>query len=239
MLDAGDGVSDRAEELAEALVGEQEATSRAMNQIDILNQQISALRRQIAALESALEASEARDRESQARIADLGSRLNVALAQRVQELARFRSDFFGRLRQILGDRDDIPHRRRPLRLPVGSPLPPPPRLSRVARGTATRARPRRRRDSRTRPGNPARYRLGAARRWPYGRPPDRDGAGFPSNWYLSSARAIEVVEYLIEAGVPPENLLAAGFGEFQPIDTGDTDEAYARNRRIEFKLTER
>ena len=73
----------------------------------LLNQQISALRRQIAALEDALEASEDQDRESQTKIADLGKRLNVALAQRVQELNRYRSDFFGRLREILSDRSDI------------------------------------------------------------------------------------------------------------------------------------
>ena len=81
--------------------------SEAQAQIDILNQQIAALRRQLAALEAALDASEARDKESQARISDLGQRLNVALAQKVQELARYRSDFFGRLRQILGARQDI------------------------------------------------------------------------------------------------------------------------------------
>ena len=75
--------------------------------MELLNQQISALRRQISALEGALDASEERDRESQTKIADLGRRLNVALAQRVQELARYRSDFFGRLREILGDRPDI------------------------------------------------------------------------------------------------------------------------------------
>ena len=62
---------------------------------------------------------------------------------------------------------------------------------------------------------------------------------FPSNWALSAARAIAVVQYLISKGVPPQRLVAAGFGEFQPLDLGDTDEAYARNRRIELKLTER
>jgi chemotaxis protein MotB len=81
--------------------------SEAQAKVDILNQQIAALRRQLAALETALEASEARDRESQARISELGQRLNLALAQKVQELARYRSDFFGRLRQILGNRQDI------------------------------------------------------------------------------------------------------------------------------------
>ena len=82
-------------------------TARALAQVDILNQQISALRKQLAAIQDALDASQTSDRESQAKIADLGQRLNVALAQKVQELSRYRSDFFGRLRQILGARPDI------------------------------------------------------------------------------------------------------------------------------------
>ena len=65
------------------------------------------------------------------------------------------------------------------------------------------------------------------------------GGQFKSNWDLSAARAIAVVQYLISKGVPPQRLVAAGFGEFQPIDTGTTEDAYRRNRRIEFKLTER
>jgi chemotaxis protein MotB len=64
-------------------------------------------------------------------------------------------------------------------------------------------------------------------------------AQFPSNWALSASRAIAVVQTLVSRGVPPQHLLAAGFGEFQPLDLGTTDEAYARNRRIELKLTER
>jgi chemotaxis protein MotB len=62
---------------------------------------------------------------------------------------------------------------------------------------------------------------------------------FPSNWELSSARAISVVRQLIAQGVPPNRLVAAGFGEFQPVDRGDTEDAYRRNRRIELKLTEK
>jgi chemotaxis protein MotB len=62
---------------------------------------------------------------------------------------------------------------------------------------------------------------------------------FKSNWELSAARAISVVQYLISKGVEPQRLMAAGFGEFQPIDTGTTEDAYRKNRRIEFKLTER
>ena len=86
---------------------EKAATARAIAQIEILNQQISALRRQLAALESALDVSEKKEKDAQMNIADLGQRLNVALAQRVQELSRYRSDFFGKLRDILGNRPDI------------------------------------------------------------------------------------------------------------------------------------
>src|SRR5215212_11202875 len=103
VIESGGAAQARAGELGAALESERQATGRALNQVEILSQQIAAMRRQLAALEEALATSENRDRESQARIADLGSRLNVALAQRVQELARYRSDFFGRLRQILGN----------------------------------------------------------------------------------------------------------------------------------------
>src|SRR3954466_35866 len=103
-LQSGSG---KANELAGQLDAQKGVASRALAQVELLNQQIAALRRQLAALESALEASEVKDKESQARLSDLGNRLNLALAQRVQELSRFRSEFFGRLRTILGDRPDI------------------------------------------------------------------------------------------------------------------------------------
>src|SRR3954454_15721978 len=104
---AGNDAAGRAGELNKALDSEKQLTARALAQVEVLNQQISALRRQLAALEDALDASEKRDKESQGRIADLGQRLNVALAQRVQELSRYRWEFFGRLRAILGSRPDI------------------------------------------------------------------------------------------------------------------------------------
>src|ERR1700732_2662819 len=104
---AGNDAPGRANELNKALDSEKGVSARALAQIEVLNQQIGALRRQLAALEDALNASEKRDKESQNKIADLGSRLNVALAQRVQELSRYRSEFFGRLRAILGNRPDI------------------------------------------------------------------------------------------------------------------------------------
>src|SRR5712691_2670093 len=89
------------------LDSEKRVSARALAQIELLNQQISALRRQLSALEAALDVSEKRDKDAQTRIADLGQRLNLALAQRVQELSRYRSEFFGRLREILGNRPDI------------------------------------------------------------------------------------------------------------------------------------
>src|SRR5947199_1400108 len=97
----------KATELSGQLDAERRLSARALAQVEVLNQQIAALRRQLSALEEALDASEKRDKEAQNRIADLGQRLNVALAQRVQELSRYRSDFFGRLRAILGNRPDI------------------------------------------------------------------------------------------------------------------------------------
>src|SRR6202163_2461954 len=106
----GSGAADaqgKAAELGTQLDAEKRITARALAQVEVLNQQIAALRRQLAALEEALDASEKKDKDSQTRIADLGQRLNVALAQRVQELSRYRSDFFGKLREILGNRPDI------------------------------------------------------------------------------------------------------------------------------------
>ena len=97
----------RAAAVASALDTEKQLSAKALAEVDILNQQIGALRKQLAAIEDALAASETANKESQSKIADLGQRLNVALAQKVQELNRYRSDFFGRLRQILGSRPDI------------------------------------------------------------------------------------------------------------------------------------
>ena len=225
----------RAGELQGALDNEKELSAQARSQVELLNQQISALRRQIAALEDALNVSESRDRESQAKIADLGSRLNVALAQRVQELNRFRSDFFGRLRQILADRPGV--------TVVGdrfvfqSEL-----FFDTGKADLTDA------------AKPELDKLASALiQLTQDIPPDInwvmrvDGhtdirpvrGAFASNWELSADRAIAVVQYLVSKGVPPQRLLAAGFGEFQPLDTAESDEAYRKNRRIELKLTER
>jgi chemotaxis protein MotB len=212
-----------------------QATGRALNQVDLLTQQIAAIRRQLAALEDALAASESRDRESQSRIADLGSRLNVALAQRVQELAATARTSSGACARSWG-----------------------PAATSASSATASSSL-----GALLRPGQAVVRPEGAGeldriatllqeleRQIPNDIPwvLRVDGhtdqrpiatAQFPNNWALSASRAIAVVQYLISRGVPPQRLVAAGFGEFQPLDPAPTDEAYARNRRIELKLTER
>jgi chemotaxis protein MotB len=224
-------------ELSGQLDAEKRLTARALAQVEVLNQQIAALRRQLAALEEALDATEKKDKESQTRIADLGQRLNVALAQRVQELSRYRSDFFGRLRAILGNRPDI-------RI-VGD------RFVFQSEvffdtGKATLDKP----EGRTELDGLAGALLDLEKKIP-GEIPwvlRVDGHTdvrpinsplYKNNWELSAARAISVVQYLIAKGVSPQHLVAAGFGEFQPIETEKTEEAFTRNRRIELKLTER
>ncbi len=234
----GTGLDDRDATIAgleTELAAAEELSEEANAQVALLNQQLAALRAQLGALEAALEASEARDAESRTQIADLGRRLNLALAQRVQDLSRYRSDFFGRLREILEGRADVrvvgdrfvfqsevlfdPGQAdiQPDGLPELDALADailqledeiPPDINWVLRIDGhTDVRP-------------------------------ISNARFPSNWELSAARAISVAQYLVSRGVAPARLVAAGFGEFAPLDPGDSEEAYRRNRRIEFKLTE-
>lgn len=216
---------------------ERQISQRALSQVELLNQQISALRRQIAALEDALDASETRDRESQTKIADLGKRLNVALAQRVQELNRYRSDFFGRLREILGGRSDI-------RI-VGDRFVFPSEVLFSSGGSELNE------SGKTEMLKVARalLQIGAEIpddiNWVLRVDGHTDniplsGTGrIRDNWELSSSRATSVVRFFISEGIPAKRLVAAGFGEFQPLEDEDTDEARAKNRRIELKLTER
>ena len=219
-----------------ALEDEQNLSVEAKARVALLNQQIAALREQLRALQSALDAAESKDEEQQVVISDLGRRLNQALAQKVEELSRYRSEFFGRLREVLGDRRDIQI--------VGD------RFvfqSEVlfASGSAELGEEGR-----------ARLRdLSSTLQEIIPRIPEDiswilrvDGhtdavpinsPQFPSNWELSSARATNVVKYLIETGIPASRLAAAGFGQYHPLDAGDDEIAYRRNRRIEMKLTER
>jgi chemotaxis protein MotB len=226
----------RATSLEQQLAQQRQTAQAALSQIELLNQQITALRRQLASLEEALGASEARDRDAQSRITDLGRRLNLALAQRVQELSRYRSEFFGRLREILAERSDI--RVVGDRFVFGS---------EVFFGSS---------QAELEPGGRAELdKLAAAMiqlekdipsdiPWVLRVDGHTDarpiqGGRFRSNWELSASRAIAVVQYLISKGIAPQRLVAAGFGEFQPIDQGEGPEALARNRRIELRLTDR
>src|SRR5215210_2993780 len=223
-------------ELNTALDSEKRITARALAQVEVLNQQISALRRQLAALEDAVEASEKRDRESQGRIADLGQRLNIALAQRVQELSRYRSDFFGRLRAILGNRPDI-------RI-VGDRFVFQSEIFFDAGQAILKPEGRTELDKLATALVDLDKQIPSEIAWVLrvdGHTDVRPIATpqFPSNWELSSARAIAVVQYLISKGISAQRLVAAGFGEFQPLDAERNDEAFRRNRRIELKLTER
>jgi chemotaxis protein MotB len=216
---------------------EKEATARAVAQIENLNEQIKALRSQIGALQEALGASEAKQKDSQLRIADLGQRLNLALAQRVQELSRYRSDFFGKLRDILGNRPDI--------RVVGDRFVFQSEVFFDSAQAALRPEGRAELDQLAGALLDLEKQIPSEINWVLrvdGHTDTRQLSAtspFKSNWELSSARAISVVQYLISKGVPPQRLVAAGFGEFQPIDQGNSDEAFGHNRRIELKLTER
>ena len=225
-----------ADESARKLDAQGDVVTSAMARVDALNQQIAALRRQLAAIEAALNASETRDQEAQARISDLGSRLNVALAQKVQELNRYRSDFFGRLRDIIGNRPGIRVVgdrfvfESSVLFDSGQATVKPgadPELDKLASAAIDLERE-------IPPNIPWVMRVdGHTDRRPV------VSALFKSNWELSAERAIAVVQYLVAKGVDPQRLVAAGFGEFQPIDPGTSEDAMSRNRRIELKLTER
>jgi chemotaxis protein MotB len=236
---AGTGISaaqSKVGELTGQLEGEKRLSARALAQVEILNQQIAAFRRQLAVLETALDASEKKDKEAQSQIANLGQRLNIALAQKVEELKRYRSDFFGKLREILGNRPDVRvvgdrfvlqselffDTGKADLLPAATA-----ELDKVATALIELDK-----------------QIPADIPWVLRVDGHTDvrpvtGGQYKSNWGLSASRAIAVVQYLVAKGVSPQRLVAAGFGEYQPIDTATTDEAYRKNRRIEFKLTER
>ncbi len=215
---------------------QKEISNEALAKVDLLNQQLLALRRQIAALNEALEASESKDKASQDQIKELGSRLNAALARQVQELQRYRSDFFGRLRELLRDRKDIRVVgdrfvfQSEVLFPSGQAQMTPEGLAAMDQLAAAiveleRSIPKEIDWALQVDGHTDIRRISSSQ--------------FASNWELSTARAISVVRYLVSRGVPPERLVAAGHGEFQPLEEGTSEEALRKNRRIELKLTNR
>ncbi len=229
-------LSSRFGDMSTDLAAEQEISQRAQEQVAQLQQNISVLREQLGRLEAALDANEERDRRNQAVIVDMGRRLNRALASKVEELAGYRSEFFGRLKEVLSTRPEI--RIEGDRFVFASEL-----LFSSAQadlGPEGRAELRKFAEtliqiSKDIPSDlPWILRVdGHTDKRPI------STALFQSNWELSSARAISVVRFLIETGVPAERLAAAGFGEHQPIDPAENIFAYSRNRRIEMRLTQR
>ena len=220
----------------EQIITEKKISKTARAQVALLNQQIKKLRQQIALIAKTLDASEEIAKKQRLRIANLGKRLNAALASKVQELSRYRSEFFGKLREILGKQKGI-------RI-VGD------RFvfqSEVLFGTGSAQLGQE--------GIAQMLQLAELLKDITEKIPSKiswilrvDGhtdkvpiqtSRFPSNWELSTARAISVVRFLVDQGIPATNLAATGFGEFQPIDPREDEIANRRNRRIELKLTQR
>lgn len=224
------------EEGEQALDNEQQLTASQRAQINRLSDQIAALQDQLNQINAALRLQEGLTATKDAELAELGRRLNTLLAQRVNELERYQSEFFGRLRDILKANENV-------RI-VGDRFLLPSELL-FASGSA---------------------RLGQSGQAELDKlagvlldvvatiPKDIDWIlridghtdrvpintlAFPSNWELSTARAVAVVRYLADQGVPENRMAAAGFGEFFPVATGSSEQALQQNRRIEIKLTDR
>jgi chemotaxis protein MotB len=228
------------DDLAQKLLGadaeKQKITDEARLQMEILNQQTLALRNELARISELLEASEAKAKDQEVQIVDLGNRLNAALASKVEELARYRSEFFGRLREVLGEREDI--RIVGDRFVFQSEV-------LFASGSATiEDAGKAQLDDLATTLILLSMNIPDDLDWVLridGHTDRRPIATyqFPSNWELSTARAVAVAKYLISRGLPPQRMVTAGYAEFRPLDEADNDAAYNKNRRIEFKLDQR
>jgi len=222
------------EEQREALEAERDLTDEQRSRIDRLNQQVAALREQIRRVASALRVSEERVAEQDVELEELARQLNLALVERVQELNLYRSEFFGRLREVLGDREDI--------RVVGDRFMFQSELFFETASADIGPDGRRQLDSVADALLEISDKIPGDLAWVLQVEGHTDRRAirteeFPSNWELSTARAQSIVNYLVEQGVPPQRLSAAGFAEFHPIDDRDTPEAWRRNRRIELRLT--
>ncbi len=229
-------IQDSAAKSAKFLKDEQILSEKARARVALLHQQIAALRQQLARISGALEASEAKARSQNVQIINLGSRLNEALANKVEELARFRSEFFGKLRDALGNTKGVRVEgdrfvfQSEVLFPSGSSSMFGAGQNQISQLAGTL------KDIAARIPKDVDWILRVD-----GHTDDRPikTTQFPSNWELSSARAIAVVKQLVARGIPPHRLAATGFGEFRPLDTRPGQAGLSRNRRIEFKLTGR
>jgi chemotaxis protein MotB len=198
---------------------------------------VDELKAQLTSVAKALDVVQTQGKEKDTQIANLGQKLNVALASKVEELQRYRSEFFGKLREVLANRPGVQIVgdrfvfQSEVLFPVGSAEMTPAgqagitALAVTIKDIAAEIPPDinwiMRIDGHT------------------DRQPIRPGFPFASNWELSTARAITVVKLLIANGVPAEHLAATGFADNEPLDPADTPDAYAKNRRIELRLTDR
>ena len=220
----------------EAIITEKNLSKTARAEVAFLNKQLRALRQQISQIAETLEVSEAKAKKQKTRIANLGKRLNAALANKVQELSYYRSEFFGNLRAVLGNQPGI-------RI-VGD------RFVFQSEVLFTTGSAELGAEGKTQIKQLAgtlkeiTKKIPKKLKWVLRVDGHTDNipiktSRFPSNWELSTARAISVVKYLIANDILPTNLAATGFGEFQPIDPRNDEIANRRNRRIELKLTQR
>lgn len=224
------------ESLEEALVAEKIAGAKAQDEIARLNRNLEQLQAQLASLRQALDASEAKDARQKAIIADLGKRLNTALAGKVAELVTYRSEFFGRLREVLGHRDDVIIQgdrfifQSEVLFDSGSAALKPAGQQQllIFANTLKEIAPT------FPPGLDWILRIdGHTDRHPISTPK------YPSNWELSIDRAMSVLRFMRSQGIAPERLAAAGFGQYQPIASGDNPVVDRLNRRIELRLDQR
>ena len=219
------------------LTDEKKLGDTARAQIALLNQQIDQLKSQLGSIASSLDLAQRQDKDKDVQIANLGQKLNVALAAKVEELQQYRSEFFGKLRTLLANRSGITVVgdrfvfQSEVLFPVGSADLTPAGVAQMTTLAVTI------KDIASQIPQDVRWVLRVdGHTDPQ---PVKAGQQFASNWELSAQRAITVVKLLIADGVPASHLAATAFGEFQPFGPGDTQDAYAKDRRIELRLTDR
>ena len=221
----------------EAQLGdEKKLGDSARAQIALLNQQIDQLKSQLSSIAASLDLMQQQSKDKDTEINNLGQRLNVALASKVEELQQYRSEFFGKLRTLLANRSGITIIgdrfvfQSEVLFPVGS-------AELTQAGTAQMtALAVTIKDIASEIPRDLHWVL---RVDGHTDPQPVKGGQFASNWELSAGRAITVVKLLIADGVPADHLAATAFGEYQPFGPGDTSDAYAKDRRIELRLTDR
>jgi chemotaxis protein MotB len=218
------------------LVAATDLNAKSAAQVELLNRQLAAVRDQLSKLSAALDLANANVKDKDRKIADLGAQLNLALANKVNQLEKYRSEFFGKLRAALGDRADIRVVGDRFVVPTdvlfdsGSA-----ELNPAAQAQMTKL---------AQTLNAVAAEIPSNLDWIVRIDGHTDKrpihtAQFASNWELSTARAVAIVKYLVVQGIPANRLSANGFGQFQPLDPADTEAAYAKNRRIEIQLTNR